>query len=269
MGRAKIDRTGEKNYNNFGSEMIITNTYMKFNDKHKRNHTYIDVYFPQYNWTFYNARYEHFKNGKIKCPYERNVYRIGYLGEGKYKTSEKGKITRVYATWHDMLKRCYDENFHKKHPTYKDCKVCENWLNFQNFAKWYYKNYYQIDGERMTLDKDILIKGNKVYSPDTCVFVPQTINNLFIKRDKARGDLFIGTTLHKNGKYAVHCNLINPKTGKSKLKHLGLYDTQEKAFEVYKHYKERNIKQIADYYKDEISEKLYNKLYSYEVEVID
>ena len=62
-----------------------------------------------------------------------------------------------------------------------DCSVYEGWHNFQNFAKWYEDNYYEIEEEQMHLDKDILVKGNKVYSPDTCVFVPETINGLFVK----------------------------------------------------------------------------------------
>nr|DAJ41339.1 MAG TPA: hypothetical protein [Caudoviricetes sp.] len=256
---AKIDRTGEENVNNFGSEMVIVEC-RKNND--------IDVYFPEYDWTFKNATYQSFKNSLIKCPYEKRVYGVGYLGEGKYKSKENGKITRVYKTWQHMLERCYDEKYQKRQPTYKDCTVCEEWHNFQNFAEWYYNNYYKIEGQQMNLDKDILIKGNKVYSPETCIFVSQTINKLFIKRDGKRGDSVIGTS-PVNGKYKVYCRLINPKTGKSKQEYLGYYDTQEKAFEIYKYYKEKNIKQVADYYKGQIPTILYNALYNYEVEITD
>ena len=254
------DKTGEKNYNTFGSKMIIVG-YRKYSD--------IDVYFPEYDWTFKNREYSKFKKGNIKCPYEKSVYGIGYLGEGEYKTKENGKPTRVYDTWKSMLQRCYDKKCQEKYPTYKDCKVCEEWLNFQNFAKWYEENYYEIEGERMHLDKDILIKHNKIYSPETCVFVPNTINVLFTKRQNDRGDSYIGTSHYKNGKYRVQCGIINPGTGKSKQEYLGLYETQEKGFEVYKYYKERNIKEVADYYKEQIPQILYNALYDYEVEIDD
>ena len=257
---AKIDRTGEKNINTFGSEMVIVEYRMNRD---------VDVYFPQYNWTFKGATYQSFKNSQIKCPYERRLYGIGYLAEGKYKPKENGKHTKVYKTWKDMLGRCYDTKIQEKYPTYKDCKVDKNWHNFQNFAKWYYDNYYEVEGERMELDKDILLKHNKIYSPETCIYVPHTINSLFIKCDKSRGGSVIGTTPRKNGKYEAQCWLINPKTGKSKNEYLGRYDSQEEAFEIYKYYKEKNIKQVADYYKSLIPQKVYDALYDYEVEIDD
>lgn len=174
MGK-EINRIGERNYNNFGSEMVIVN-YNGCMD--------IDVYFPEFDWIFKHAKYNNFKKGEIKCPYERRFYNVGYLGEGKYKVSENGKNTRVYDTWKAMLQRCYSEKEHERHPTYIGCEVYEGWHNFQNFAKWYDNNYYEVDNEKMCLDKDILNKGNKIYSPDTCIFVPETINKLFIKNDK-------------------------------------------------------------------------------------
>ena len=167
-----------------------------------------------------------------------------------------------------MLQRCYYDKFHERNPTYIGCKVCDEWLNFQNFAEWYEKNYYEVEGETMCLDKDILVKHNKIYSTDTCIYVPQTINLLFTKNNSKRGESVIGTTPFK-GKYVVQCHLINPKTGKSKYEYLGRYDTQEKAFEVYKYYKEKNIKEVADYFKNLIPKRLYDGMYSYEVEITD
>ena len=259
MGRNIINRTGEKNINNFGSEMIIIEY---------RNAIDIDVYFPEYDWIANGVRYAHFKDGGIKCPYEKSVFEIGYIGEGEYKVLENGKATRVYNTWMHMLERCYDEKLHEKRLTYKDCEVCEEWHNFQNFGDWYNENYYEIEGERIELDKDILVKHNKIYSPDTCIFVPHKINSLFTKRQNDRGESVIGTS-PKNGKYVVQCCLINPKTGKSKQEHLGYYDTQEKAFKIYKYYKEKNIREVADYYNDKIPQILYNALYNYIVEIDD
>lgn len=255
----KTDRIGERNYNTFGSEMVIVD-YRKYSD--------IDVYFPEYDWTAEGVQYSNFKKESIKCPYERRTFGMGYIGEGKYKSKENGKHTRVYNSWNNMLRRCYDSKLHKKHPTYIGCESDKDWLCFQNFSNWDKNNYYKVEDERMCLDKDILIKHNKIYSPETCVYVPQTINKLFTKRDNARGDSCIGTSPYQN-KYMVQCWLINPQTGKSKQEYLGLYDTQEKGFEIYKYYKEHNIKEVADYYKCQIPGELYDALYSYEVEIGD
>ena len=128
MGKSKIDRTGEVGHNTFGSKMVIIK-YRKAID--------IDVYFPEYDCIVKNQQYGNFKNGKIKCPYEKRYFGVGYLGEGEYKAWENGKPTRVYETWKSMLQRCYDKKYQEKRPTYKDYEVCEKWLNFQNFAKWY------------------------------------------------------------------------------------------------------------------------------------
>ena len=120
----------------------------------------------------------------------------------------------------------------------------------------------------MNLDKDILVKNNKIYSPNTCVFVPTNINTLFTKSNKSRGKYPIGVFFHKDAnKYEAHCSIFY--NGKSKLKHLGLYNTIDDAFKVYKESKEANIKQIADEYKDKIPDKLYEAMYKYEVEITD
>ena len=186
----KRDRTGEERLNNFGSKMVI---------KEYRGCMDIDVYFPEYNWTFKHATYQSFKNGKIKCPYEPSIYGVGYLGEGKYVATENGRHKKEYRIWYDVLRRCYDPKVQEKYPTYKGCTVENYLLNFQNAAEWIKNNYYEVLGERMHLDKDILCKGNKVYSRETCIFVPERINTLFVKRDKSRGKNPIGVSQTSSG----------------------------------------------------------------------
>ena len=255
----KVDRTGEEGYNSFGNKMII---------KEYRNRSDIDVYFPEYNWTFEHTTYQNFKNGNIKCPYEPRVYGKGYLGEGKYKVRENGKNSDEYNIWYNMLTRCYDPKYHKERPTYKDCEVEDYLLNFQNMGEWINNNYYEIPGEQMCLDKDILCKGNKIYSRETCIFVPKRINNLFTKRNNDRGDCPIGVTPNSAGNYEAQCN-----DGYGKQIKLGTYSTEEEAFQVYKKYKERVIKNVIDSYEGKIPEPFYSKLkvamYNYEVEIDD
>ena len=259
MGRKKIDRTGEERLNSFGSKMIIV--------EYRKNYD-IDVYFPEYDWTAEHVQYDNFKKGKVKCPYEPRYYGKGYLGEGKYKVRENSKLTDEFVIWDDMLKRCYYPKYQEKHPTYKGCKVEDYLLNFQNMGEWIENNYYEVAGERMCLDKDILYKGNKIYSRDTCIFVPHRINSLFTKSDKMRGDCPIGVTPNSSGNYMAQCNNGNGKTI-----YLGSYSTKEEAFNVYKQYKEDLIKETIDSYEGKILEPHYSRLktamYNYEVEIDD
>ena len=258
---SKNDRIGEKRINNFGSKMVITK-YRKYSD--------IDVYFPEYNWIAKGTQYINFKNGNIKCPYEKRTYEVGYIGEGEYKVKENGKQTKYYKVWHSMLQRCYSEEYHKKYPTYVGCEVDKEWLNFQEYGKWFERNYYEIEGEQMCLDKDILVKHNKIYSPDTCIFVPHNINVLFTKRDNNRGDYPLGVSYNKQDKkFQATCSIYDFKENKTQLKHLGYYNTPEKAFETYKQFKEKHIKKVADYYKGLIPKKLYDSMYNYKVDIND
>lgn len=251
----RTERLGETLINNFGSVMIITE-YRKYDD--------IDIYFPEYDFTVKHAIYGAFKKGEIKCVFEKRVYGIGYIGDGKYKAYENGKATKVYVTWNNMIERCYDSKLHLKHPTYSNCEICDEWLNFQVFSKWYEENYYEIENEVMSLDKDILVKGNKMYSPDTCVFVPQQINKLFIKSNATRGSYPIGVTYNeKRGKFEAYCSV------NGKLTHIGYYNSEEEAFEAYKDFKENIIKSTADQYKEYIPDKLYNAMINYKVEIND
>ena len=203
------------------------------------------------------------KSGRVRDVYTPYLYGVGYIGECNYHSNKK-----IYEIWRGMLERCYNEKERYRNPTYGDCRVCEEWYNFSNFSKWYEENYYEIDNEKMHLDKDILIKGNKVYSPQTCVFVPERINELFTKSNKVRGSYPIGVSWKKkNNKFQVQCSVI--ENGKKTMKYLGLYTNIEEAFQVYKEFKENYIKQIADEYKPYIPEKLYNAMYNYEIEITD
>lgn len=247
-----MGRLGEIGYNNFGSKMEI----IKYNDSYN-----IDVYFEEYNWIFYNARYGNFKCGKIRCPYEPTFINKGYIGEGKFNTVDNKE---AFEVWRKMIRRCYDNKEKIKHPTYEKAIVCDEWLNFQNFAEWYEENYYKVENEKMDLDKDILYKKNKIYSPKTCIFVPHRINTLFIKKDKNRGIYPIGVSWDKDkNKFSSRCS-----NGK-KYKFLGYYNTPQEAFNVYKTYKESYIKQVADEYKLYIPKKLYDAMYKWEVDMND
>ena len=258
----KKKRLGEERYNNKGCKMKIIeynnacNIIVEFQDEYKAK---------------VHSSYQMFKKGIISNPYYPNVYGVGYVGVGKYSEKEYQKI---YDHWHDMIKRCYDPYFINKkgNIVYKDVFVEEDLLNLQNFGKWFEENYYEIPNEVMCLDKDILFKGNKIYSRDTMIFVPKRINTLFTKGDKCRGNLPIGVTIKKDkDKINLYVSCSTYKDGKRKCKYLGRLPINRpfQAFTIYKNFKEKYIKQVADEYKGLIPEKLYNAMYNYEVEIND
>ena len=256
-----IDRIGEENYNNFGTLMKIIE-YKKYSD--------IVVEFQDEHKEKVHTQYNNFEKGNVKNPYDKTVYGVGYIGIGKYKISKNGKNTKAYEIWNTMLKRCYDPYHINRYPTYKDCFVCEEWHNFQNFAKWWEDNIYNCNNERMHLDKDILNKGNKIYSPETCILVPERINKLFCKSNASRGKYPIGVCyIEDRNKLRVVCNTYEDKKRKDKF--LGYYPPNKpfQAFACYKQFKEQYIKQVADEYKDLIPEKLYKAMYGYQVEIND
>lgn len=170
-----------------------------------------------------------------------------------------------YNLLNNMKTRCYNPNYHKVRPDYKECSVCDEWLdNHIAFYEWVDHNYYKIKGEQsVQLDKDILVPGNKVYSPDTCIFVPQSINDLFINvHGWKKNGLPVGVTYSKKtGKYRATINKsYDSVDDKKKLTVLGYYETPQEAYEVYKQHKRAEIIYIADSYKNVIPDKLYQAM---------
>ena len=194
--------------------------------------------------------WNNFKSGNAMNQYDRKNGGVGYIGEGKYKTKYNGRNTKIHNTWNDMLARCYKEQSRFKYSSYIDCEVCEEWHNFQNFAKWYEVNYYKVGNERMHLDKDILVKGNRLYSPETCLIVPQKINMIFMTKEKGV-DADLPNAIKRSVKgYRSSYN------GKS----LGNFKTLEEAINEHDRIKKIHIKEIAEEYKNKIPTKVYDAL---------
>lgn len=204
-------------------------------------------------------QYDKIKKGKVKHYNHLSIFSIGKIGYGKYNSKTH---FNYYKIWKRVLERCCRLETKEKQPTYKDVIVCEEWYNFQNFAEWVEQNYNPETMQGWHLDKDILIKRNKIYSPDTCCFVPREINNLFPKADSIRGEYPIGISKIRN-LFQVFC-CIN-----STQKFIGLYITPEEAFQAYKTTKESHIKEVADKWKDLIDPKVYQAMNNYEVEITD
>lgn len=188
------------------------------------------------------------------------VYGVG-INDSSCPANVNGKITKEYTLWRNMLKRCYSKPYLEKQPTYIGCSVSDNFKYYHLFHAWcqtqvgFGKEWYQ-------LDKDLLIKGNKVYSEDTCVFIPSVLNSILLKTAAGRGLLPIGVT--KNGKgFRAQCSIGG------KEKSLGTFDTPELAFIAYKTFKEAHIKEQAELYKNEIEPRAYQALINYKVDIED
>lgn len=251
MGDIYIDfsfRIGEKSITKEGYESELTEYFSK------KNCTIV----LSDGTVLYKKWYRHFKDGKLKNPYHKSVFNIGYLGEGFYKTKALNKNTKCYNTWLGFLERVYSKKAQEKRSTYIGCSVYEKWCNFQVFAEWFTENYDPEIMQGWHLDKDILVKGNKVYSPETCCFVPQEINVLFTKNNINRGEYPIGVNRTRTKYNAI-------------FKHhsLGMFNTPEEAFEAYKTAKEAYIKEVANKWRGKIEEKVYQAMYNYQVEITD
>ena len=253
---------GEVKENNKGTKMKIIA---------QRSNGDIDVEFlDNYHYVFKHAKYQNFKNGSIKNPFDKTVFEKGYLGDGKFSGWVNGEHTEEYEIWKGIIKRCYCEKQRDVFNSYYNIsEVCDEWLNFQNFAEWWEENYYNCNNEMMCLDKDILYKKNNLYSPETCIIVPERINKLFIKQQRKRGKYPIGV----QDCYDKRCDYkyLSVRLSVGEMKYLGNFPLNRpfQAFYTYKIYKENYIKQVADEYKDLIPKRLYDTMYSYEVEIND
>ena len=218
---------------------------------------------------FINTGYEavvelgNIRNGKVKDPYVPSVHGIGVLG-AKYPSRVNGVLTKECALWYNMLQRCYSDAYKKKQPTYEGCEVSDKFKSYEYFYKWC-QNQTGFSSEGWHLDKDLLIKGNKVYNENVCVFIPQDINLLLTKCTASRGEHLIGVSWCKRNK-AFKATVSR---NKGKQEHLGLFNTELEAFKAYKKAKESFIKEQAEKYKSQIDERAYNALMKYEVNIDD
>ena len=203
------------------------------------------------------------KSGKVKDPYLPSVYGEGILGT-KYLPSINGVNTKEYVLWKNMLERCYSDIFKKKRPTYEGCKVSDNFLYYEYFYEWCHKQI-GFNNKGWQMDKDLLIKGNKVYSEDSCIFLPREINQLLVKCTASRGKYLIGVCWCNTKKAFV----ARVSKNKGKQEFLGYFNTELEAFNAYKQAKESFVKEQANKWKSQIDDRAYNALMNYTVNIND
>lgn len=248
-----IDRVGEVSYTKCGTKAIII--------EYINSKKVLVEFQDDYKYRYYTS-YGNFVKGMLTNPYEcRNKKGIGFIGVGEYNSKDH-KL--AYRKWKAIIDRCVKTDYSNDSlKSYIDCSICEEWLNFQNFAKWFYKNFYICKNEPLCVDKDILFHGNKTYSPDKCLLVPQRINLLFVKEKGCRGNSVIGAQKYGDLKFT---SMLSTSNGNI---YLGIFNSEVDAFNAYKIAKEIYIKQVADEYKNIIPENVYKALYQYEVLITD
>lgn len=250
---------GEEAINNQGCLMKIIQYY---------NYHNIVVEFQDDKRYQVHTEYDLFKKGAIRNPYAPTVCKVGATGT-KYPMYIDGKQTKEYRAWTCMLKRCYSEKTKENHPSYKEVVCCNDWLNFEIFYEWLHnqENFdkWFID-DNWAIDKDILVKNNKIYSPTTCCLVPKSINQLFVKRKRDRGGYPIGVRKSRELYFAYCSNPITNQRYYSKG-----FQTIEDAFEEYKTYKQNIIKEVAknEFASGNIIKECYIAMMNYQVEITD
>ena len=204
--------------------------------------------------------------GEIRDSSVARYYGFGVLDQ---KITQDKETVIAYNIWEKMLSRCYNNKCSDRtRLAYANVHVSETFKLFSNFTNWCkkQKGFGEKDenGKLFALDKDILSRDIKVYSEDTCCFVPREINALFVIRHNKRGKYPLGVTKH------TKCDKYNAKLSKNGVvKYLGLFNTPEEAFYVYKEAKEEYVKDVANKYKDHIDDRVYEKLMNYKVLITD
>lgn len=193
----------------------------------------------------------------IKMP--ELIYGVA-LNNGQYPAILNNKNSKEYSLWKSMLQRCYCQKYQKRQPTYIGCSVSDNFKSYSYFYEWVtHKKGFNIDGWQ--LDKDIVFKGNKIYSEYTCFFVPREINAFFNAKNKDRGIYPLGVCFNKKtGLFRARCN----KNGKSVM--LGDFRSPEKAHHAYKNFKENLCKELANKWKDKIDGCVYEAMMVWSVQ---
>ena len=197
--------------------------------------------------------------GKITDRLKPSVFGVGVIGN-KYPINENGNINYIYKVWNNILNRCYNEKARLKYKAYSDCSTSDNFKCYEYFYEWFVSQ--KGCDERFEIDKDLLVKGNRIYSENTCILLPKEINLALSVKKSQRGQYLIGVR-KSDKKFLAGCC-----TGTGE-RRLGTYNTEIEAFNAYKQAKENYLKQLAEKWKDQIDERAYNALMNYQVEITD
>ena len=204
------------------------------------------------------------KKGEVRDNEAFPVYSIGVM-DIPNELRRGVPHPREYSIWNGIRQRCYNENARHLNPTYKDVTMSDNFLIYSYFKEWCNKQI-GFDQDKWHLDKDILSKGSKVYSENTCCFVPAEINTFLTNWKSYRGDFPVVVILDKCAKTPRYRARLS-KFGKYHC--YGSYSNPTDAFYAYKKAKEDFAKELANKWKDKIDPRAYDALMNWTIEITD
>jgi|GEM_PF-772042 len=244
IGKRKKEKKETEYKKNKVGEIHESNSYGKVEIIEQISAKNMKIRFLEDGTTLDNQQYGRIVRGQVKNSYKRIYYGVGYIGVGKYNSSDK----EAYKKWQNMLQRCYDKEYHIKHPSYKKAVICDEWCNFQIFAEWFKERYDPQIMRGWALDKDLFSGDIKIYSPDTCCFIPQIINSLLIhihttpKVTDIKGRYY--TKIHK----------------RAKVLRFSVFDEKGEAISQYKDEKRKYAVEILSQYSSLLPDKVVDKI---------
>lgn len=206
---------------------------------------------------FYDAR--DIRKGGIKSLFSRAVFGIGYMGDGPFSSVDsEGKPTRLYNRWKAVLGRCYNGN-NPRITSYDTSTVSDEWLNFQTFAYWLSSQKYYL--KNYDIDKNLLSVSGTNYSAENCCMLPPAINTAIVRKGKNTSNgLPCGVHWHAHN----CCYTSTVHTAYSTYQ--GSFQSVEAAWKVAKKSKEEYVKTLANKFKENLDEHVYNALMAWEQE---
>lgn len=238
-------------------KVVDTNKYGKAVALELVGAKYVKVEFKDTKGKVHLFQRGHFDRGSIRNPYKPTIYGVGYIGEGSYSKDSSVEMKLIYRVWYDMIMRCYCKDLIVKRPTYKDCSVCSEWHNFQNFADWYFNHEFY--GFGYELDKDLLVKGNKTYSPETCCLIPAILNVVLQENIAKKSPLPQGVHKHSGSGYITR--LTTQDYGNIYKR----FSSIEEASMFYKKMKKKDLISRAEKWKYLVAVDVYESLLNFEV----
>lgn len=196
------------------------------------------------------------RKGHIKDTSSKTSFGVGYIGEGDFKSSIGGKLTLEYVVWRNMLMRCYSEEVQLIWKTYVGCTVCEEWHNFQNFARWYNEqdNHHR---EGFNIDKDLMCVGNKVYCPEYCCLIPEELNLALVTKHRE------SVYPRKSGSYVVFGT--SQEGGVASTNYLGSFKDKEDALRLSRKTKTEYIRSLVPIYSSVLPDRVIDAIMNYSV----